>query len=141
MNRRVLIVEDDPLTSKLTRDVLHANGFETREIDDGSAARAIAVEMRAGLIVMDIGLPGLDGVEATRRLKADPRTASIPVVAMTAYVMPGDEDRMRSAGCDAFLTKPLRLMDLVTVVESLAVDGQPVRSLSGNANEKQQPPA
>jgi two-component system cell cycle response regulator DivK len=140
MNRRVLIVEDDPLTSKLTRDVLQANGFETQEIGDGSAALSTAVDMRVGLIVMDIGLPGLDGVEATRVLKADPRTAEIPVVAVTAYVMPGDDERMRRAGCDAFLTKPLRLLELVKVVESLVTGGQPVRSPSGNANEKQQPP-
>jgi len=126
MNRRVLIVEDDPLTSKLMRDVLHAKGFETREIGDGSAALSTAVDMCAGVVIMDVGLPGMDGVEASRLLKADPRTAEVPIVAVTAYVMPGDEERMQSAGCDAFLRKPLRLLDLVTVVESLVVGDQPV---------------
>jgi two-component system cell cycle response regulator DivK len=138
----VLIVEDDPLTLKLTRDVLEAAGFETREIAEGSAAIDAAVAMAAGLIVMDIGLPGIDGVEATRRLKADPRTAGIPVVAVTAYVMPGDEERMRSAGCNAFLTKPLRFRDLVSVAEGLVsgAGAQALSSCSGNENEKQQPP-
>lgn len=124
MSRTVLIVEDDALSMKLTRDVLQAYGFSTRECGDGREAVATAVSTGADLIVMDIGLPGMDGIEATRLLKQNPLTKGIPVIAVTAFAMPDDERRMRDAGCDAFLTKPLRLQDLVAAVQGL-IGGAP----------------
>ena len=123
MGIRVLVVEDDALGLKLMLDVLEVSGFQTRAVGDGSLALSAAIEFAADLIVMDIGLPGVDGVEATRRLKLDPRTQTIPVVAVSAFAMPADESRMREAGCDAFLTKPVRLQDLVATVRALAVSG------------------
>lgn len=119
MSPRVLIAEDDALSLKLMRDALQAGGFETSEIGDGSLAVDAAVAFPPDLIVMDIGLPGLDGIEATRLLRADRRTASIPVVAVTAFAMAEDERRMREAGCDAFLTKPLKLRELLAVIRGL----------------------
>jgi two-component system, cell cycle response regulator DivK len=119
VTRRVLLVEDDALSLKLMRDVLQAHWYETVEATSGLDALQLASDVVPDLVIMDIGLPGIDGVEATRRLKAAPATAAIPVVAVTAFAMAGDEDRMREAGCDAHFTKPLRLTELVSTVESL----------------------
>ena len=119
MTGRVLIVEDDALSLKLTRDVLQAAGFETQDTGDGREALELAAEPGTGLVIMDIGLPGMDGVEVTRLLKLDPRTRDIPVLAVTALAMPEDEQRMRSAGCDAFLTKPVRMQELLATVQGL----------------------
>ena len=117
---RVLIVEDDALSLKLMRDALRAGGFETREIGEGGEALQQAIDFAADLVVMDIGLPGIDGITATRQLKQDRRTSSIPVVAVSAFAMPDDERRMREAGCAAFLTKPIKLRDFVRVVSDHA---------------------
>ena len=127
MSRRILLVEDDALSLKLMRDLLQAHGFQTEETGEGASAVALAIQSPPDLIVMDIGLPGIDGVEATRRLRADTRTSDIPIVAVTAFAMPGDEQRMLEAGCNAFLTKPLRLSDLVATAEGL-LEGRITRS-------------
>jgi two-component system, cell cycle response regulator DivK len=116
---RILLVEDDPLSLKLMRDVLQASGYETGEESNGLDALDRVASFIPQLIVIDIGLPGLDGVETTRRLKSSPETAAIPVVAVTAYARPVDEQRMRDAGCDAHLVKPLRFAQFVDVVRSL----------------------
>ncbi len=119
--KRILLVEDDAISLKLMRDVLAAHGYDTEEATNGLDALARADE-RIDLIVMDIGLPDLDGIEVTRRLKAAPATRGIPVVAVTAYAMPGDEKRVREAGCDVHLTKPLRFEHFVSVVRAF-LDG------------------
>lgn len=116
---RVLLVEDDALSLKLMRDVLQAHGYLVDEATNGTDGLALARQQSPDLIVMDIGLPAMDGVEVTRSLKADPMTVSVPVVAVTAYAMPSDEERMRRAGCDAFLTKPLRFSEFVSVIGRL----------------------
>jgi two-component system cell cycle response regulator DivK len=116
---RVLLVEDDAVSLKLMRDVLQAQGYETAELGNGAEVVARAATLGADLVVMDIGLPGLDGVEATRQLKCTAATRHIPVLAVTAYAMPSDEARMRAAGCSAYLTKPLRFADFVAVVQDL----------------------
>jgi two-component system cell cycle response regulator DivK len=119
MNARVLIVEDDDLSSKLMRDVLQAKGFETWVVTDGADALSAAIEFDVGLVVMDVGLPNIDGAAATRLLRADPQTREIPVLAVSAYAMPDDEKRMREAGCDAFLKKPLKFQDFVRMAKEL----------------------
>jgi two-component system cell cycle response regulator DivK len=119
----VLLVEDDLVSLKLMRDVLRANGYETIETMNGADALVQAAASAVDLIVMDIGLPGMDGVEVTRRLKRAGDTMRVPIVAVTAYAMPGDEERMRVAGCDAYLTKPLRFADFVATVQALVTDG------------------
>ncbi len=118
VRKRILLVEDDAISLKLMRDVLAAHGYETAEATTGYGALARAAE-RFDLVVMDIGLPDLDGVEVTRRLKAAPATRAIPVVAVTAYAMPADEQRVRDAGCDVHLTKPLRFGEFLAVVGDL----------------------
>lgn len=117
--KKILIVEDDAVSLKLVRDVLQANGYETEEATNGEEAVAKAAELRPNLIVMDIRLPGIDGREATRRLKSDPSTAAIPIVATTAHAMPEDEARIMAAGCQAYLPKPLRFAEFVSVVKGL----------------------
>lgn len=119
MSRRVLIVEDDALSLKLMRDVLQARGYETCEAGEGSAAVTSAIEEAPDLIVMDVGLPGMDGVEATRGLQTDPRTSAIPIIAVTAFAMPEDRRRMEEAGCAVYLSKPLNLGEFVGVVEDV----------------------
>lgn len=119
MPSRVLLVEDDALSLKLMRDILHAHGFDTSEVSDGSEVLERAAAFGPDIVVMDIGLPGLSGVEATRLLKSGEPTRHVPVMAVTAFAMPDDERRMREAGCDAFLTKPLKLQEFVETVKAL----------------------
>jgi two-component system cell cycle response regulator DivK len=123
--KRVLLVEDDAVSLKLMRDALVANGYETEELTNGLdvlprlAETGVDPTTGVDLIVIDIGLPGLDGTEVTRRLKSTPGTRVIPVVAVTAYAMPGDERRARGAGCDVYLTKPLSFVAFISVVRAL----------------------
>ena len=103
----VFVVDDNPLNLELVTDVLEAAGHAVRRA--GSAPDALAAVRREppDLILMDIGLPGMDGYEALRALRADPATAAIPVVALTAYAMAGDRERAREAGFDGYITKPI----------------------------------
>lgn len=105
---RILVVEDDTDNRKIVVKVLVSEGYELLEASDGASALAVARRERPDLIVMDLALPGMDGWEAARRLKADPGTADIPIVALTAFAMRGDEERARQAGCDGYLSKPCR---------------------------------
>jgi len=109
----------------MVRDALQAAGYETDEVDSGELALQKVAEGTPDLVLMDIRLPGIDGLETTRRLKADPKTAAIPVVAVTAHVMPEDEAMIRAAGCDAYMPKPLRFSALLGVVRDLLAGRQP----------------
>jgi two-component system, cell cycle response regulator DivK len=113
---RVLLVEDHPLNRELAEAVLADAGYEVLIASDGEAGLAAAYSTHPDLILMDIELPGLDGLEATRRLKADATTRAIPVLALTAYAMRGDEERARAAGCDGYLTKPIDRQTLLDAV-------------------------
>ena len=117
--KRILCVEDDAVSLKLVRDVLQANGYETEEVTSGEEALATAGRIKPDLIVMDIRLPGIDGLEATRRLKSHPDTAGIPVLAVTAHATPEGEARILAAGFQAYLAKPLRFAEFISVVRSL----------------------
>lgn len=119
----ILLVEDDALSLKLMKDVLEAHGYEVAQATRGPEGLVVARKRIPDLVVMDIGLPGIDGIQITRALKADPALNDIPVLAVSAYAMPGDEARMRDAGCDTFMTKPLRFADFVTEVGRLLADG------------------
>ena len=105
----VLVVEDNPVNRKLARNVLRSRGYRVLEADTGEEGIEIARRERPQLILMDLQLPGLDGMEATRRLKADPRTSTIPVVALSAHAQGVDEERARAAGCAGYIAKPIRL--------------------------------
>lgn len=104
---RVLVVDDNELNGKLVRVVLEAAGYEVRLAEDVEAARREIAGHRPDLILMDVQLGGEDGLLLTRRLKADAATRPIPIVALTALAMRGDEERAREAGCDDYITKPI----------------------------------
>ena len=112
----VLVVEDNEKNMKLLRDVLQATGHKVLEATDGEGALALAREHSPALVLMDIQLPDMDGVEALARLRADPVTAAIPVVAVTAQAMKGDRERFVAAGFDAYLSKPIDLDELLDAV-------------------------
>jgi two-component system cell cycle response regulator DivK len=120
--KKILIVDDDPMSRKLARDVLQANGYDTEEVITGEEAVAKTAQIKPNLIVMDIRLPGIDGLEATRHLKSDNATAGIPVITVTAQAMPGDEEKILEAGCQAYLAKPLRFKEFVSLVKTLLGD-------------------
>jgi two-component system, cell cycle response regulator DivK len=115
----VLIVEDNARNMTLVRDVLGYAGYRTLEAGDGEQGVALARSNRPDLILMDIQLPGIDGVEALARLREDPSTAAIPVVALTAFAMKDDRERFRAAGFRGYLEKPLRVQELPGHVEAL----------------------
>jgi CheY-like chemotaxis protein len=105
----VLVVEDNPVNRKLARNVLRSRGYRVLEADTGEEGIEVARAERPHLILMDLQLPGLDGIEATRRLKADPATREIPIVALSAYAQEADQKRAREAGCAGYIAKPIRL--------------------------------
>lgn len=103
----VLLVEDNPANMELAADLLEVAGYRVVRATTAKAALGLAAQGHFDLILMDISLPGMDGLEATRRLKQDPRTAGIPVVAVTASVMPIDRHKIANAGCAGFIAKPI----------------------------------
>jgi two-component system, cell cycle response regulator DivK len=115
----VLIVEDNERNAKLVRDVLGHAGYRTLEAGDGEAGVALAREHRPDLVLMDVQLPGIDGVEALARLRADPATAAIRVVALTAFAMQADRDRFLAAGFDGYVEKPIDVRALAGRVAEL----------------------
>jgi two-component system, cell cycle response regulator DivK len=115
-DERVLIVEDNDKNMKLFRDVLAAKGYYTLEATTGEQAVELAVQHRPDLVLLDIRLPGIDGVETLGRLRADERTSSIPVLAVTAQAMHGDRERFLEAGFDGYVPKPVDVGVLVETV-------------------------
>jgi two-component system cell cycle response regulator DivK len=115
----VLIVEDNEKNMKLARDVLQVKGYETLEAVTGEEGVRLAKERKPDLVLMDIQLPGINGIEAFRQLRADPATAAIPVAALTASVTPTDRSEITRAGFDAFLGKPIVLKDFLDTVKRL----------------------
>jgi CheY-like chemotaxis protein len=109
---RILVVEDNERNLKLVRDVLLHAGFEVVEARSGEQGVELARESPPDLVLMDLGLPGMDGTEALHLLRDSPGTAAVPVVAVTAYAMPEDRERTRAAGFDGYLTKPLDVLAL-----------------------------
>lgn len=117
--RNVLIVDDNPMNMKLVRVLLTGEGYEVRTAADALEALDILKEWRPLLILMDIQLPGIDGLELTRRLKADSATDQIIIIGLTAYAMKGDEERIFAAGCDAYIAKPIDTRTLPHVIATL----------------------
>jgi two-component system cell cycle response regulator DivK len=112
----VLVVEDNETNMKLFRDVLLATGYRTLEATSGGQAVELAAEHAPALVLMDIRLPDIDGAEALSRLRADERTASIPVLALTAQAMRGDRERFLAAGFDGYISKPVNVVELLATV-------------------------
>jgi two-component system, cell cycle response regulator DivK len=113
---RILVVEDNEMNMKLFRDVLGATGYRTLEATTGGEALEVAVEHRPDLVLMDIQLSGLDGVQALFRLREDERTAAIPVLAVTAQAMQGDRERLLEVGFDGYVSKPVNVRELLGTV-------------------------
>ena len=116
LGKRVLIVEDNEKNMKLVRDVLQATGYRTLEATTGEEAVELALSQAPALVLMDVQLPGIDGVEALERLRQNERTASIPVLALTAQAMSGDRERFLEAGFDGYLAKPVDVGELIETV-------------------------
>jgi len=115
--RQILVVEDNEKSMKLVRDVLLATGHRTLEATTGGRAVELATEHAPDLVLMDIQLPDISGTEALVRLRANTRTASVPVVALTAQAMDGDRERFLAAGFDDYLSKPVNVTDLIATVK------------------------
>ena len=122
MAKTVMIVEDNELNMKLFRDLLVAHGYETVQTRSGLSAVELARQHRPDLILMDIQLPEISGLDVTKQLKADPELHQIPVVAVTAFAMKGDEERIRQGGCEAYISKPISVTRFMEVVRSFLDD-------------------
>lgn len=116
--KTVLIVEDNELNMKLFHDLLEAHGVKTIETRDGMQVLGIAREKRPDLILMDIQLPEVSGLEVTKWLKADEELRDIPVIAVTAFAMKGDEQKIREGGCEDYISKPISVLRFLEVIES-----------------------
>ena len=116
MAKTVLIVEDNELNMKLFHDLLEAHGYSTVGTRSGTEALDLVRKLRPDLILMDIQLPQVSGLEVTRWIKDDPELRAIPVVAVTAFAMKGDEERIREGGCEAYLSKPISVGKFIETV-------------------------
>ena len=114
---QILVVEDNERNMRLFCDVLQASGYRTLEATTGESAVALAIDNGPDLVLMDIQLPDIDGVEALGRLRANERSATLPVLALTAQAMEGDRERFLAAGFDGYLSKPVNIADFITTVE------------------------
>ena len=114
---RILVVEDNEKNMKLIRDVLQVKGYHPLEATSGEDAVEFAASARPELVLMDVQLPGIDGVEALTRLRSDERTASTPVLALTAQAMDGDRERFLAAGFDGYISKPVDIVELLRIVQ------------------------
>ena len=118
MTKTVLIVEDNELNMKLFHDLLEAHGYKTLQTRDGLSALDIAREHMPDLILMDIQLPEVSGLEVTKWLKEDEHLRSIPVIAVTAFAMKGDEEKIREGGCEAYISKPISVNSFLETVDT-----------------------
>ena len=117
MTKKVLIVEDNELNMKLFHDLLEAHGIETVQVRDGKLAYDTALEEKPDLIIMDIQLPEISGLDVTRRLKENPELKPVPVIAVTAFAMKGDEQKIREGGCEDYISKPISVASFISVVK------------------------
>ena len=117
MGKTILIVEDEPRNLKLLRDLLQRFGYEILEALDGEQGVKLAGEKIPDLILMDIMMPKMDGLEATRIIKADTKTKHIPIIALTSYAMKGDREKTIEAGCDGYIAKPIDIKEVLKAIE------------------------
>lgn len=128
--RKILVIEDSPTNMMLAVYVLENAGHQVLQAKDAATGIRFAREAHPDLIFMDIQLPGMDGLEATRQLKASENTRHIPIYVLTAFSMKGDEERIRAAGCDGYLSKPASYKDLLATVEAV---GAPAKVRKGSS--------
>ena len=117
--KTILYVEDNELNRKIVRDLLRRTSYRLIEAPDGESGMAVAREQRPDLILMDIQLPKVSGIEATRTLRGEPATADTPIIAITSFALSGDEQRAKDAGASAYLAKPYSPFDLLTMIRKL----------------------
>jgi len=122
-NELILIVEDNPKNLKLVRDTLQVKGYRTIEAGTGEEGVQLAREQQPALVLMDIQLPGISGIEAFRRLRADPTTRTIPIIAVTASVMAQERQKVMAAGFDGFQGKPISVRELLETIRRVLVGG------------------
>ena len=130
----ILVIEDNAANMKLSTLLLVNAGHSVVTATDAEAGLLMARTRRPGLILMDIQLPGMDGLAATAILKGDPATAGIPIIALTAMAMKADQEKSRSAGCDAYITKPLRYRELYDAMDALLPEAAHSASTSGGTS-------
>jgi two-component system, cell cycle response regulator DivK len=135
---RILIIEDNPANMKLASLLLEKAGHAVLRAADAEAGLALSRSNQPDLILMDIQLPGMDGLAATVLLKQDPATAAIPIIALTAMAMKEDEEKTRVAGCDAYIAKPLRYQELYAAIDTLLPKREP--QAAGGSNPLHQAP-
>ena len=119
MGKTVLIVEDNELNMKLFRDLLEAHGYRTSGTSNGFEALELVRKLRPDLILMDIQLPEISGLEVTKWIKEDDELKSIPIIAVTAFAMKGDEERIREGGCEAYISKPISVSHFLDTIKRL----------------------
>ncbi len=117
--KKILIVEDNELNMKLFHDLLEVHGYTTLQTKDGREALELARKHRPDLILMDIPLPEVSGLEVTKWIKADDELKSIPVIAVTAFAMKGDEEKIRSGGCEAYIAKPISVNSFLETIQTV----------------------
>ena len=127
MNKCIMVVEDQEDNRQILRDLLAGVGYDLIEAWDGEAALTALASQRPDLILMDIQLPGIDGYEVMRRIKADPGLRAIPIIAVTSYALSGDDDKACKAGCDAYVSKPYSPRALLAKVREYLPLGTPTR--------------
>jgi len=123
MSQRIMVVEDQEDNRQILRDLLGGNGYGLIEAWDGEMALTTLASQRPDLILMDIQLPGIDGYEVTRRIKADPALRAIPIIAVTSYALSGDAEKAFEAGCDAYVTKPYSPRQLLAKIREYLSPG------------------
>ena len=128
--KRVLVVEDNPLNMKLFVAMITAQGYEVLEAFDGPRGLDLAHRQRPDLIVMDVQLPGMSGLDVTRSLKIDDSTRDIPIIATSAYFDSGDDARLRASGCDGFMAKPIAVLEFLDMVAAFMAEPGPARPLT-----------
>ena len=131
MSKRVLIVEDNELNMKLFQDLLEAHGISTLETKDGNEVLDIARAENPDLILMDIQLPEISGLEVTERLKAEEDLKDIPVIAVTAFAMKGDEQKIRDGGCEDYISKPISVVEFIEKVQKYLGEEKEVTNKKG----------
>ncbi len=116
--KTILYIEDNFHNRRIVRKILQSQGYSLIEAEDGISGLAMVQELEPPLVLLDIGLPGMDGLEVVGRIKADERLREIPVIALTASAMRGDRERFLAAGCDDYLSKPIQAMELINMVKA-----------------------